>query len=1314
MNDQNRDNPPKWVQPHVSSDETLGINNSEAQRQDGLVQDRHTDQVHLGQVQQGHIQQDHVQQGETGFHESNALASALQPTPSKGIFSRIKSSVIGMGLKCYHGISMIGHCALICSDACTGKLAKNQKSGARNVSTYLLGLLLVLVVSASAFYYMMGFRSLPVTFLKANIEKSLSEAFSGATVRISDALLQRDVQNGGLFIRLVNMELRDESGGQIAATPEIGVGLKFFPLFLGQVEASSINILAPEVHFVRNEKREWTLWRGKSELGGKISGYDPQSLDGAVKDKGPDDVLPVDFARFGDLAQEGLMKAHGQLQLSFPLSHIGLRNARVVLHEEKSSTGDVWHIPSFTLQYDPTGDKKIIGSGVFEHEKSQGASFWVSFTHRQGDKFVDLKTRLENIVPSELSSLVPVLDSLRSVKVGVSGDMSARIDFSDGLIAGHLKVALSDGHIGFLGDEGPKFLINRGAFVFDMQPGAKHIVMQRGDLFYPNGNISLKGDVWRDNKKSELPDWRFQLYSTTGQIISDFSDVDGAKIDEFNFSGRIFGARAPVVIDEFRAKIGEGQILLAHDGSLGYPAVLRGQVTNVRANLVKAIWPQGFNQESRDWVFKNVKDGLITRASLALQAPDFGQRDALAGEKQTKHQLPSMDLVVKDFVFTVFDDPIVIKTAVASLDIKGKSLVAKMKRGVSRLKNGSFVTITDGMLTIPDYEPTGPDGVIDFKLKTNTKFMNAFLKREPFSQKDLLSENAKNLDGDITGVLKVALPLAEDVDPKDVRVDGKLKLKKFKAQFGKFNIDNGLINFVLGKNYIEAKGNILINGVGADLSWGRKLQFGSAQIPSQLKITGVYDEADRNQLGLPVNSIIGGSVPVEVTVSETSDDKFDIHVLADLSKATIEAKNLGWKKSSGVPATLNLDVMQQDDKNFSLQNIKLDGRDLTVRGKVDLDDTDHVKSFQFSNISYKVLSNIHVKGNLNDNKIWKVTAGGKTFDGRGLLKSILRTGKVGAGKKSDVQSKGMDLRAEFGSVLGWKHSKLSRFKLNMSRRGDLLTDFVIRGALLNGGSLTGNLVSKKSAAPTIRLRSSDTGEALRFVGFYPSMLGGQGQLTVRYNVNKRQLATQTGELIITRFSIASDPVVKEVLSNLSKGKSGKTSNGQDIVKFSKLIAPFSIGQGQFILHDSQVKGELLGATMRGSIDFDKERLRLGGTYIPLYGLNAAVGAVPVLGQILVGRQGEGMLGITFGIYGSIQNPQVLVNPMSLVAPGVFRQIFEFEQGDQNIKLRESKKSSNGVKLDSSASKVIRRKKKKEAASKRSPETSASSVRRREQ
>ena len=102
-----------------------------------------------------------------------------------------------------------------------------------------------------------------------------------------------------------------------------------------------------------------------------------------------------------------------------------------------------------------------------------------------------------------------------------------------------------------------------------------------------------------------------------------------------------------------------------------------------------------------------------------------------------------------------------------------------------------------------------------------------------------------------------------------------------------------------------------------------------------------------------------------------------------------------------------------------------------------------------------------------------------------------------------------------------------------------------------------------------------------------------------------------------------------------------------------------MGNGEFLLNDAYVNGPALGATMRGRVNFKTQTVNLGGTYVPLYGLNSALGAIPILGGIFVGRQGEGVVGITFALQGPLDDPNVLVNPMSVVAPGIFRQIFEF-------------------------------------------------------
>ena len=155
---------------------------------------------------------------------------------------------------------------------------------------------------------------------------------------------------------------------------------------------------------------------------------------------------------------------------------------------------------------------------------------------------------------------------------------------------------------------------------------------------------------------------------------------------------------------------------------------------------------------------------------------------------------------------------------------------------------------------------------------------------------------------------------------------------------------------------------------------------------------------------------------------------------------------------------------------------------------------------------------------------------------------------------------------------------------------------------------------------------------------------------------------KSGTLWARQFTVLGDSVVNDVLTDpesaAALGQRKQQVSRQQIF-FNQLRAPFSVGGGKFRLKDAYMNGPMLGATLRGQVDFKAHTVDLGGTYVPLYGLNSALGSIPILGKVLVGRQGEGVVGITFAVKGKLEEPTVLVNPMSVMTPGIFRQIFEF-------------------------------------------------------
>ena len=54
-------------------------------------------------------------------------------------------------------------------------------------------------------------------------------------------------------------------------------------------------------------------------------------------------------------------------------------------------------------------------------------------------------------------------------------------------------------------------------------------------------------------------------------------------------------------------------------------------------------------------------------------------------------------------------------------------------------------------------------------------------------------------------------------------------------------------------------------------------------------------------------------------------------------------------------------------------------------------------------------------------------------------------------------------------------------------------------------------------------------------------------------------------------------------------------------------------------------------------------------------------AIPLIGKVLGGEKGEGVFGVSYKVKGNSSNPTVLVNPLSILTPGVFRKIFSIEE-----------------------------------------------------
>src|SRR5437763_8722084 len=149
--------------------------------------------------------------------------------------------------------------------------------------------------------------------------------------------------------------------------------------------------------------------------------------------------------------------------------------------------------------------------------------------------------------------------------------------------------------------------------------------------------------------------------------------------------------------------------------------------------------------------------------------------------------------------------------------------------------------------------------------------------------------------------------------------------------------------------------------------------------------------------------------------------------------------------------------------------------------------------------------------------------------------------------------------------------------------------------------------------------------------------------------------TLQGHIEGENYTIVGAPVMARILALPSFTGLVSTLSG-DGLPFSALRGDFTYIGNRVAIKNLLAFGESLGITTNGWVDAERDRLELEGTVAPAYALNSLLGNIPLLGQLLGGGS-QGLFAANYRLSGATDNPDVAVNPLSVLTPGILRQLF---------------------------------------------------------
>jgi hypothetical protein len=343
----------------------------------------------------------------------------------------------------------------------------------------------------------------------------------------------------------------------------------------------------------------------------------------------------------------------------------------------------------------------------------------------------------------------------------------------------------------------------------------------------------------------------------------------------------------------------------------------------------------------------------------------------------------------------------------------------------------------------------------------------------------------------------------------------------------------------------------------------------------------------------------------------------------------------------------------QKQQSTRLEDIVVDGGGTLIKGSLEVDQNGDVITANFPTYSPSEGDKTSLKAERASDGTLKVTMRGDVFDGRGFLKSVI------SGKEADAKSKtrnvDFDLDVKLGAVAGNNGEALRSVDVKMSRRNGTIRSFALGGKLGRDTPLIGDLRGRAQGREVVYVETNDAGAFFRFTDTYAKIVG--GQLSLAMDPPTVEPHAKEGLINIRDFTIKGERSLE--------GAAGAPAGGQNGVAFSRLRAEFTRQNGQLSVREGVVRGPTIGATIEGSIDYPGNQVRMSGTFVPMYGLNNMFGQIPIVGLFLGGGSNEGLIGVTYEIVGTPGQPMLRVNPISAMAPGVFRKIFEFNTGKQN-------------------------------------------------
>ena len=1107
-------------------------------------------------------------------------------------------------------------------------------------------------------------------WLAAAIEDNIGH---GNTVEVGGTQIER-AGRISIAVRIRDIIVRDRDHAVVASAPKAEVKLSGVALLIGHLRAESLNLVDAELAIRIAPDGTVTVSAGDTTkplatgvASKKDAGLPPTFPRNGVPPPpfatapaGPDASQPASQAA----TQSGILQGLDWLDsLSMTgldgqnLNEIGLKNGNLIVDDQQR--GSKWTFENITLSL-----RRPSRGGVSLSLGEQGARPWMLRATigpaENGVRSVDI--RADKVSTSNILLALRVKDLTYTADLPLTGELKGELGRDGVPTFFRGKVAVGAGNI--IDTDTPDYPMAIDAAEINVEWDANRRVLVAPFKILSGANrLTLLAHLEPPNGSTN--DWL--LGFSGGSIL--LGGIDNEPPLVFNriaIGFRFDTDHKRLLLTQ--ADISNGEIGVAGTGAIDYsgePRLTLGFAgTPMSASALKRMWPTLVVPELREWVIERIERGTLQRIEIGVNSPT---RNLPRKGPPIPDDGLSVNIVASGVAVRPVDGMPVVHDADLRARVTGRTATVNIGQGIADTPGGRKITISDFVFEVPDLAPKPSPSRSRFRVEGPVPAAAEILANDRLSDLSATVVDPNTSKGTFTANIQLAMPVKGELTKADTSYSVTADLNGFAADKLVMNqkLEANTLRILANNQGYQVKGDVKINGQAASLDY-RKPAEGDADVRLQTTL----DDASRARLGFDLSPALTGALPIKLSgkIAAGPEQTTRLGVEADLTSVKLDNILPGWVKLPGKSGKASFKVVPTA-QSTRLEDIVIEGGGAAIRGSLEVDANGDLLNANFPTYAPSDGDKASLKVERTPDGVVRGTMRGDVFDGRGFLKSAI-SGNSKDDPKSKTKNIDFDIDVKLGAVAGFNGEAMRSVDAKMSRRNGAIKALTLSGKIGRDTPVAADLRGGRAQGgrEVIYLQTSDAGALLRFTDTYTKAVG--GQIVVAMEPPASDPNTPREGLINVRdFTVKGEAQLERVAAGAPNG----TGSG---VSFSALRAEFTRQNGALTIRDGVVKGPMIGATIEGSIDYPGNQVCMSGTFVPMYGVNNIFGQIPLFGIFLGGGNNEGLIGVTYEVVGTPAAPVMRVNPISAMAPGLFRKIFEFNTGKQNSPFEEFPSQSN--------------------------------------